>query len=405
MRAYERLLKYVTFDTRSSDESGCHPSTENQFALAEALKDELIALGCKNVRVSDTCYVYAELDATEGCENAKKLGFIAHMDTSPDFSGTDVKPVITENYKGGDIPLGDSGRVLSPDVFPSLNSLVGRTLITTDGTTLLGADDKAGIAEIMTLVEILTKNGIPHGPIRVAFTPDEEIGEGADHFDVAGFDADFAYTVDGGAEGSMEYENFNAAGAKFKINGVNVHPGSAKGTMRNASLVAMEINAMLPAAEVPSMTEGYEGFFHLTDMVGNVEAATLSYIVRDHDAESFERRCALLRDIEAKINERYGSGTVTLTLKEQYRNMKEKILPYMHLVENAKEAARLAGAEPTVEPIRGGTDGARLSFMGLPCPNLGTGGYAFHGPFEHISAEGMDTATEILLNLVKIYSK
>ena len=405
MRAYERLLKYVKFDTKSSETSGTHPSTASQFSLAKELADELRALGCKNVRISDECYVYAEIDATEGFEDKPRLGFIAHMDTSPDFSGAEVNPIIHENYDGGSVALGKSGRLLSPEMFPSLKSLKGRTLITTDGTTLLGADDKAGIAEIMTLVEILGEGNIPHGPIRVAFTPDEEIGEGADHFDVEGFDAEFAYTVDGGAEGSMEYENFNAAGAKFTVNGINVHPGSAKDTMRNASLVAMEINAMLPENAIPSATEGYEGFFHLTDMEGSVERATLSYIVRDHDSELFEKKCERLRKIEALINEKYGEGTVSLCLREQYRNMKEKVLPHMHLIDNAKEAARLAGVTPTVEPIRGGTDGARLSFMGLPCPNLGTGGYAFHGPFEHISVEGMDKAVEILLGIVGLYSK
>lgn len=405
MRAYERLIKYVKYDTKSSECSGEHPSTPSQRKLAEALAEELTALGCKNVRISDECYVYAQLDATEGLEDKSRLGFIAHMDTSPDFSGKDVKPLVWDNYDGGDIELSAGGRVLSPDMFPSLKDLAGRTLITSDGTTLLGADDKAGIAEIMTLIEKIAKNNIPHCPLRFAFTPDEEIGEGADHFDVEGFGADFAYTVDGGAEGSMEYENFNAAGAKFTVKGVNVHPGSAKDTMINASLVAMEINAMLPEGEVPSRTSGYEGFYHLTGMSGSVEQATLSYIVRDHDSELFAARCRRLEEIEGIINAKYGEGTASLEIHEQYRNMKEKVLPHMHLIDNAKEAARLAGATPTVEPIRGGTDGARLSFMGLPCPNLGTGGYAFHGPFEHISAEGMDIATEILLNLVMLYSR
>ena len=404
MKAYERLLKYVKFDTRSSDDSGEHPSTKSQFILANALADELQALGCTDVRLSDTCYVYATVPASAGLEDLPALGFIAHMDTSPDFSGTDVNPVIHENYDGEDVVLGDSGRVLSVKTFPHLKRLKGRTLITTDGTTLLGADDKAGISEIMTLVELLS--GKPHCTVKVAFTPDEEIGEGADHFDVAGFGADFAYTVDGGEEGSLEYENFNAAGAEFTVNGVNVHPGSAKDVMVNASLVAMEINTCLPENDIPARTEGYEGFFHLTDMSGSVERATLSYIVRDHDSESFAKRCAMLREIEKKMKEKYGDDAVSLSLREQYRNMKEMVYPaHAHLIENAKAAARSQGVEPVVEAIRGGTDGARLSFMGLPCPNLGTAGYAFHGPFEHITVEGMDKQVSILLEIVSIYSK
>ena len=403
MKAYERLLKYVTFDTKSSLESGTHPSTEGQIALAEALREELLALGCKGVNVTDKCYVYAYLPATEGYEKSARLGFIAHLDTSPDFSGKSVVPVITKNYDGGELPLGSSGKILSPKMFPHLTSLRGRTLITTDGTTLLGADDKAGVAEIMTLIETLTTDGAPHGELHFAFTPDEEIGEGADFFDVEHFGCDFAYTVDGGAEGSLEFENFNAASAIFRVMGTNVHPGSAKNVMVNASLVAMEINSLLPTSEIPSLTEGYEGFYHLTDMSGSVESAELHYIVRDHSATSFDARLATLRHIEKTVNEKYGSGTVTLTIKEQYRNMREMIEPCMHLVENAKAAAEALGVSPSVEPIRGGTDGARLSYMGLPCPNLGTGGYAFHGPYEHITVEGMELATNILLGLVDIY--
>ena len=405
MKAYERLLKYVKFDTKSSLDSGAHPSTAGQFALAEALSDELRELGCENVELTDKCYVYASLPATAGYEGGTRLGFIAHMDTSPDFSGKGVNPIITENYSGGDLPLGDSGRVLSPAMFPHLATLRGRTLITTDGTTLLGADDKAGIAEIMTLIEELKNSGAPHGELHFAFTPDEEIGEGADFFDVEKFGCDFAYTVDGGAEGSLEFENFNAASAKFEIYGTNVHPGSAKDVMVNASLLAMEINSLLPGTEIPAKTEGYEGFYHLTDMSGSVERAELHYIVRDHDAHLFDARLATLRHIEKAMNEKYGAGTVKLTLKEQYRNMREMIEPCMHLVENAKAAASALGITPTVEPIRGGTDGARLSYMGLPCPNLGTGGYAFHGPYEHITVEGMDLATKILLGLVNIYKE
>ena len=404
MRAYERLLNYVKINTKSDDRSTTTPTSAIQFDLARMLEKELKEIGCVNVRADDKCYVYAEIPATKGCENAPVLGFIAHMDTSPDFSGEGVKPQLHENYNGEDVVLGDSGRVLSTKTFPHLKSLKGRTLITTDGNTLLGADDKAGVAEIMTLAEMLINENIPHGKICIGFTPDEEVGSGADYFDVKGFGADYAYTVDGGAEGSLEYENFNAAGAKFTVNGVNVHPGSAKNIMVNAILVAMEINSMLPSADIPSKTEGYEGFFHATDMTGDTERATLEYIVRDHSAEMFEARKTILRHIEKTLNEKYGEGTVVLEIKEQYRNMYEMILPAKHLVDNAILAAKKVGLEPSVEPIRGGTDGARLSYMGLPCPNLGTGGYAFHGPFEHITVEGMDKATEMLVEIVKIYS-
>ena len=404
MRAYERLLKYVAVNTRSDDSSTTVPTTKIQFDLANVLADELRELGCENVKCDDKCYVYAELPATKGCEDSVKLGFIAHMDTSPDFNGEGVNPQIIENYDGGEVRLGDSGRVLSPETFPHLPSLKGRTLITTDGTTLLGADDKAGVSEIMTLVERLQSENIPHGKILIGFTPDEEVGSGADHFDVEGFGADFAYTVDGGPEGSLEYENFNAAGAHFTVNGVNVHPGSAKNVMVNAILVAMEINSLLPGADVPSKTEGYEGFYHAIDMSGSVERASLSYIVRDHSFEMFEARKQILRHIADTLNEKYGAGTVELTIKEQYRNMKEKILPCMHLIDNAVAAAKDCGVTASIEPIRGGTDGARLSYMGLPCPNLGTGGYAFHGPFEHITVEGMDKQTDILVRICEIYS-
>lgn len=405
MRAYERLLKYVKINTKSDENSTTVPTTAIQFDLAKVLVEELKTLGCEKVKVDENCYVYAEIPAGEGCENAPAIGFIAHMDTSPDFSGEGVNPQIHENYDGGDIVLGDSGRVLSVKTFPHLPTLKGRTLITTDGTTLLGADDKAGLAEIMTLAERIITENIPHGKICIGFTPDEEVGSGADHFDVKGFGADYAYTVDGGSEGSLEYENFNAAGARFTVNGVNVHPGSAKNVMVNAILVAMEINSMLPSADVPSKTEGYEGFFHATDMSGDVEKATISYIVRDHSAEMFEARKTILRHIEKTLNEKYGEGTVVLELRDQYRNMYEMILPAKHLVDNAILAAERCGLTPTVEPIRGGTDGARLSYMGLPCPNLGTGGYAFHGPFEHITVEGMDGATNMLAEIVKIYSE
>ena len=405
MRAYERLLRYVRIHTASDDTTGTHPSTSRQFDLANILKEELTALGCCNVRLDEHCYVMAEIPATAGYESCPAIGFIAHMDTIPDFPGENVQVQIIENYDGGDVPLGDSGLVLSPAQFPHLPSLAGRTLITTDGTTLLGADDKAGIAEIMTLCERLIREEIPHGKICIGFTPDEEIGAGTDCFDIEAFGAQFAYTADGGAEGSLEYENFNAAAAHFDIIGCSVHPGSAKDTMRNASLVAMEINALLPAADVPSHTEGYEGFFHLTDMSGNVSAASLDYIIRDHDAASFDARKQTMRHIEKILNEKYGAGTVTLTLRDQYRNMLEMVKPHFHLIETAKKAAERCGVPCTVEPIRGGTDGAMLSYKGLPCPNLGTGGYAYHGPYEHITAEGMDIQVNILTEIVKIYAE
>ncbi len=405
MKAYERFLNYIKIHTTSDEQSGTHPSTKRQFILADMLKGELESIGCENVRVSDKCYVYADIPASKGCENVPAIGFIAHMDTSPDFCGENVNAQIIENYDGTDIALGTSGKVLDVKTFPHLSLLKGRTLITTDGTTLLGADDKAGIAEIMTAAETVIKSALAHGKICIAFTPDEEIGEGADFFDVEGFGADFAYTLDGDMEGGLEYENFNASAAVFEIFGTNVHPGSAKDVMVNASLVAMEINAMLPAGDIPARTEGYEGFFHLTDMEGTVEKAKLSYIVRDHNASSFDCRIATLRHIEKVMCEKYGKGTVTLSIKEQYRNMYEQIAPHMHLIDNAKTAAENCGVKCHISAIRGGTDGARLSFMGLPCPNLGTGGFAFHGPYEHVSIEGMDKAVEIIIELVKLYAE
>ena len=401
----QRFLRYVKVHTKSDDNSATTPTTACQFALADMLADELRAMGCENVRRDDVCYVYAEIPATAGYEDKHTLGFIAHMDTSPDFCGEGVNPQIIENYNGEDLPLGNSGRVLSKALFPHLPTLAGRTLITTDGNTLLGADDKAGVSEIMALAERIIEENIPHGKIVIGFTPDEEVGSGADHFDVEGFGADFAYTVDGGVEGSLEYENFNACAAKFVVNGVNVHPGASKNVMKNSMLVAMEINSMLPTADIPALTEGYEGFFHLTDMSGNVEKSELDYIVRDHDENMFEARKTILCHIEKTINEKYGEGTVELTIREQYRNMKEQILPCMHLVDTAVEAAEKCGVKATIEAIRGGTDGARLSFMGLPCPNLGTAGYAFHGPYEHITVEGMQKQVEILTEIVKMYAQ
>ena len=405
MRAYERFLNYVRVHTTSDEESTTVPSTACQLRLAEQLRDELISLGVSDVRLTDTGYVYGTIPATAGYEDRPALGLIAHMDTAPDFSGEGVSPRLIPQYDGGEVVLGESGRVLSPTMFPHLPTLAGRTLIVTDGTTLLGGDDKAGIAEIMTAAETLLREDLPHGKVCIGFPPDEEIGRGPDAFDVPGFGADFAYTVDGGTEGSIEYENFNAAGATFSVKGVNVHPGSAKDVMINAALVAMEINARLPAEEIPAHTEGYEGFFHLTDMRGDVESAELKYIIRDHDATSFAERLSLLERVAAEVNLHYGAGTVTLTIKEQYRNMAEMVAPHMHLIRNAEKAAEAVGVKADIHPIRGGTDGARLSFMGLPCPNLGTADYACHGPFEHITVEGMDTQTAILLELVRLYAE
>ncbi len=405
MRAYERLLKYVKIYTTSDEESGNTPSAQREFDLGNLLAEELKEIGVENVRITEQCYVYGEIPATPGYEQVPALGFIAHMDTAPDFCGEGVKPQIIGDYDGNDIQLGQSGRVLSCKAFPNLCALKGRTLITTDGTTLLGADDKAGVAEIMTMAEQLIREKIPHGKICVAFTPDEEIGEGADHFDVEGFGAKYAYTVDGGAENEIEYENFNAAGAQIEITGLSVHPGDSKDTMINAALVAMEFNQMLPSGETPRGTSGYEGFFHLTDMSGDVSEAKLSYIIRDHSAAHFEVRKEQMQHIADLLNEKYGQGTVKLVIKDQYRNMREKIEDCMFLIDYAKQAVQEAGLQPKEVAIRGGTDGARLSFMGLPCPNLGTGGYAFHGPFEHITTEGMDYTVDILKGIIKAFGE
>ena len=403
MRACERLLKYVAVHTTSDESTGTVPSTERQFDLAHLLVEEMKALGIEDARVDEKCYVYGTIPASEGCEGKPSLGFIAHLDTSPDSSGENVKPQIWENYDGGEIRL-KNDRVISPEMFAHLAKLKGLTLITSDGTTLLGADDKAGIAEILTMAERIITDKLPHGKICIGFTPDEEIGGGAEDLDLAAFGADYGYTVDGGAENEIEYENFNAAAAEFVITGKSVHPGEAKGKMVNAALVAGTICRMLPEAEIPALTEGYEGFYHLTGISGNVEAARASFIIRDHSDTKFEAKLSTLRLIEKTLNERYGAGTVRLTIREQYRNMIEKIRPCMHLIENAKAAVEAAGKQPLEVPIRGGTDGARLSFRGLPCPNLGTGGYAFHGPYEHITAEGMDFVVEVLLGIVARYA-
>ena len=405
MRAYERFLNYVKIHTTSDENSNTTPSTRRQFDLAEILAEEMKKLGVKDVRVDENCYVYGAIPATPGYEDKPAIGLIAHLDTAPDFCGEHVNPQIYRNYNGEDVTLGDSGKVLSVKTFPHLKELKGRTLITTDGTTLLGADDKAGIAEIMTVAEELLKETMPHGKVCIAFTPDEEVGSGADKLDIPAFGSQYAYTADGGCENEIVYENFNASEAVFKIRGFNIHPGEARNKMINAALVGMEINSMLPNLETPAHTELYEGFFHLCEMEGTVENATLQYIIRDHSAASFEARENTLRHIEKIMNEKYGQGTVSLEIHEQYRNMIEKVAPCMQLVDYAKDAIRELGMEPNTDPIRGGTDGAQLSFRGLPCPNLGTGGYAFHGPYEHITAEGMDTAVHVMLGILKRFAQ
>ena len=405
MKAYQRLLSYVKIFTPSNEESTSSPSSHCQFDLAHALVTELHELGISDVTLDEHCYVYAHIPATEGLEHCQTLGFIAHMDTVSDFCDHPVTPVITENYDGKDLPLGTSGRILSPEMFPHLASLKGRTLITSDGTTILGADDKAGIAEILTALEQLFAEKIPHGPLSVAFTPDEEIGMGTAHFDVKKFGTDFAYTLDGDTEGEIQYENFNACGAKVVFHGINVHPGSAKNTMVNASLVAMEFNSMLPDCDTPRNTDDYQGFFHLLSMKGDVSQAELQYIIRDHNANTFAFRQKTMKHIAELLNEKWGEGTVELTITQQYRNMKEIIDTCPWLIFLAEEACRSCDVTPLILPIRGGTDGAQLSFLGLPCPNLGTGGHAYHGPYEHITVEGMDAAVKVALQIIKLFAQ
>lgn len=402
MRVEERLLKYVSYWTTSDEECRQIPSSERQFELGKVLEQELRDLGLEKVTLTDHCYVYGLLPATKGYADKPAVGFISHMDTAPDFSGKDVKPQIIPDYDGNDVLLKGSGAYLKVSDFPTLKTLKGRTLITTDGTTLLGADDKAGVAEIMTAVEQIITEKIPHGDIWIGFTPDEEVGSGADLFDLDYFNAKFAYTVDGDYEGEVAYENFNAASASFEITGVNVHPGEAKDIMINAALVGCEIASLLPENETPAHTEGREGFYHLTDFSGDIAHAKVNYIVRDHDKATFEKRLDTLRGIEKKMNEKYHADTVKLNIQHSYSNMLEVIEKNEYVVAIAKKAIKNVGLEPVSRPVRGGTDGARLSFMGLPCPNLGTGGYGFHGPFEHISVEGMDTAVSVIKEIVKI---
>lgn len=400
----ERFLDYVGYDTRSDDTTGSHPSTPGQFELARRLAAELEAIGAQQVRVSEHACVSAILPATPGMEEIPPLGFLAHLDTSDAASGRNVRPQIVQ-YSGGIIPLGQSGLTLDPARFPVLDRLKGHTLVTTDGTTLLGADDKAGIAEIMTAAETLLAKNLPHGTLCIGFTPDEEIGEGTLCFDVEAFGTTYAFTLDGGAAGEIEYRNFNAAEAKVKFRGVNVHPGSAKGIMVNAQKVAFEFLAALPPDETPEQTENLEGFFHLVRTAGTVGEAELTLLLRDHDGGKFAARKEKLREIADQLNRKYGDGTVTIACRDQYRNMAEVIDRHPRLLELARQAVREAGLRVAEPPIRGGTDGALLSFRGLPCPNLGTGGYNFHGELEFASVQEMEAQVRVILNLVAGFLK
>ena len=400
----DRFLRYVQIDTQSDEEGTGTPTTEKQHELARLLVEELTKMGAEEITYDkEHCYVYASIPATEGMEKKPVMGFISHMDTSPAVSGANVRPRIITAYDGEDIVLNSGlGIVMKTADFPELKEYQGKSLIVTDGTTLLGADDKAGVAEIMTMAEYLLSHGdVPHGKLRIGFTPDEEVGAGADHFDVELFSADCAYTVDGGKLGELEYENFNAAGARVTFHGRSVHPGDAKNKMKNALLTAMEFQGMLPVSENPMYTEKYEGFYHLDALNGDIERAVADYIIRDHSREKFEQKKALFEKAGAFLNEKYGEGTVEIELKDSYYNMKEIIEDHMELIDHAMEAMREAGVEPVVVPIRGGTDGARLSYMGLPCPNICTGGHNFHGRFEYICIESMEAVVRILLNLAR----
>lgn len=406
MTVLERFLNYVKIDTQSKDDQEMVPSTSKQRNLAEVLVKELKEMGASNVRLSDNCYVYATIPATID-EKVPSIGFISHMDTALAMTGTDVKPRVVKNYDGKDIVLNEElGIVLSPNQFSRLKDRVGEDLVVTDGTTLLGADDKAGVAEIMTMAEyLLTHKDIPHGEIQIGFTPDEEVGRGVDFFDVKGFGADFAYTVDGSTLGEIEYENFNAANAKVKIKGRSIHPGSAKGKMVNAILVAMELQSMLPVEQNPAYTEMYEGFYHLDQINGDVEDASMVYIIRDHDRDKFEEKKEYFKRVCDFLNEKYGAGTIKVQINDNYYNMKEKVEPHMHLIDNAKKAMEELGITPIISPIRGGTDGARLSYMGLPCPNLCTGGDNYHGKYEYVSVNAMEKTVEILLKIIELYGR
>ncbi len=402
-KVVDRFLKYIALDTQSAEGASTVPSTEKQFALAKLLVEELKELGLKDVSMSEHGYVYGTIPANVEAD-CPVVGFLAHMDTSPDFSDENTRPQLIKNYDGGDIILNKALNIhMSPEVFPDLKSYVGMDLITTDGTSLLGADDKAGIAEIITMAEILmTHPEIPHGTVKVAFTPDEEVGHGVDFFDVPGWGADVAYTVDGGAWGSMEYETFNAAYMKVTIHGQNIHPGSAKDKMKNSLLIGMEFQSMLPEAEKPQYTQMYEGFFHLNNMSGNVEETSLHYIVRDHNREKFEARKALGHTIGEFLNKKYGEGTVIVETADNYYNMEEKIRPHMYLMDVAAEAFKELGVDaPVIRPIRGGTDGSRLSYMGLPCPNLCAGGHNAHGKYEFVCVQSMEKSVDLLVKIAQ----
>ena len=405
MELKERFLKYVAIDTQSDENSESFPSTAKQWDLLNLLVEEMKALGLEDVAIDKYGYVMGTIPATKGKEGAPVIGFLAHVDTSPDMSGANVRPRIIEEYDGKDIVLNPS-LTMKVAEFPELSRFVGHTLIHTDGTTLLGADDKAGVAEIMTAAEYLMAHPeIEHGKIRIGFTPDEEVGRGVDFFDVKAFGADFAYTMDGGYEGELEYENFNAAAAKIAIQGRNVHPGYAKNKMINAIEVACELNSWIPATQRPEYTEGYEGFYHCVGFNGTVEEAQVSYIIRDHDFEKFEAKKVWMWDIVGMLNKKYGAGTLTLTLKDQYYNMRKQVEPHPQVIELAKQAMYEADVTPIVRPIRGGTDGARLSFMGLPCPNIFAGGMNFHGKFEYCSLNSMEKAVRVIINLCKLWAK
>lgn len=400
MTVLERFFHYVSFDTQSEEESRTTPSTEKQKKLGCCLAEELADMGLENAHMDETGYVYAWLPASPGCESQPCLGLIAHMDTAPSAPGKDIKPRLVE-YDGGDLVLNEAlGIVMKEEDYDCLRRDRGKTLVVTDGTTLLGSDDKAGVAEIVTALQYLVDHPeVKHGRLAIAFTPDEEIGRGADCFDVEKFGAAFAYTVDGGELGEIEYENFNGAVARITVHGLNIHPGSAKGKMKNALLIAMELNGMLPPAQTPAHTEGYDGFYHLCGLSGEESEARMEYIIRDHHRQRFEEKKNRMEMVCRYLNEVYGRGTVELTLRDQYYNMKEKIEPHMHLIRRAEEAFRQVGVEPKVVPIRGGTDGARLSYMGLPCPNLSTGGQNFHGPMEYIPVASLETMVNMLVRL------
>ena len=405
MELKERFLKYVGFDTQSDPESEKFPSTDKQLVLLKYLAEEMKSLGMEDVEMDSYGYVMGTVPASPGYEDKKVIGFISHVDTSPDMNGADIRPQVIENYDGGDIRLNEE-LIMTLKDFPELSFFKGHTLITTDGTSLLGADDKAGVAEMMTAAEyLLTHPEIKHGKIRIGFTPDEEIGRGVDFFDVKRFGADFAYTVDGGFEGELEYENFNAAGAKIMIQGRNIHPGYAKDKMVNALQVAADLNSQLPACERPEHTEGYEGFYHLTGISGGVENATMEYIIRDHSREKFEAKKNYLLDVVDFLTKKYGEGVITLNLRDQYYNMREMVEPHPEVIDIAMKAMEEAGVTPLVRPIRGGTDGARLSYMGLPCPNLFTGGMNFHGKYEYCSLNTMQKAMRTILNIARLWAE